>query len=142
MILYLDTSALVKRYFREPHTEEIISLWQKADEVITSSVAYAEAMATFYRKKRETGIHVDEIQAIINDFSEDWNCFIRIRADDELNRYINQVTARYPLRGFDAIHLSSALIVFPKFEKELLFCCFDKQLVDAAEKEGLWIFQG
>ena len=33
MILYLDTSALVKRYFQEPFSEEVADLWKKAAEI-------------------------------------------------------------------------------------------------------------
>jgi predicted nucleic acid-binding protein len=54
MILYLDTSALVKRYFREPHTDTVIKKWRQASEIVTSSVAYTEALAAFCRKQRES----------------------------------------------------------------------------------------
>ena len=37
MILYLDTSALVKRYFKEEYSNEVISRWQEAEEIVTSS---------------------------------------------------------------------------------------------------------
>lgn len=37
MILYLDTSALVKLYFREPFSDEILLKWQTAAQIITSS---------------------------------------------------------------------------------------------------------
>ena len=49
MILYLDTSALVKRYFKEKNSDELIARWRQAAEIFTSSVAYAETMASFYR---------------------------------------------------------------------------------------------
>lgn len=56
MILYLDTSALVKRYFREAYTDDIISKWKSANQIVTSFVAYAETMAGIYRKKREADL--------------------------------------------------------------------------------------
>jgi len=46
MILYLDTSALVKKYFKETGSDEVISKWQEATGIITSSVAYAESLAS------------------------------------------------------------------------------------------------
>ena len=45
MILYLDTSAFLKKYFREAGTDEIIARWKDATGIVTSSVAYAEALA-------------------------------------------------------------------------------------------------
>ena len=51
MILYLDTSALVKRYFLEPQSDGLLSRWVQAEIVVTSSVAYAETVASFFAKK-------------------------------------------------------------------------------------------
>jgi predicted nucleic acid-binding protein len=66
MILYLDTSALLKRYFKEAYSDEIISRWKKATEIVTSSVTYAETMASFYRKKREADLSGKMIKKIVN----------------------------------------------------------------------------
>lgn len=53
MILYLDTSALVKRYVRETSSLILVEGWNEADELATSAVAYAEAMSAFHHKRRE-----------------------------------------------------------------------------------------
>ncbi|MBC2712036.1 MAG: type II toxin-antitoxin system VapC family toxin, partial [Desulfosarcina sp.] len=90
MILYLDTSALVKRYFKEPYTEDVVTRWQKAREIVTSSVAYAEAMAAFYRKKREVAFEDELMEQIVSDLRADWHSFIRIQVNDELNEYIDK----------------------------------------------------
>jgi len=65
MVLYLDTSALVKRYFREPFSDEILSKWQSAKQIVTSSVAYAETMASIYRKKRESDVPDALMQQVV-----------------------------------------------------------------------------
>lgn len=140
MILYLDTSALVKRYFKEPYTEDVIDWWQKADEIVTSSVAYAEAMAAFHRKKRDAGLQNAVMQQIVSDLRADWSGFIRIQVNDELNETIDKAVALHPLRGFDAIHLASAMIIHEKFKDDLLFACFDKNLSQAANAEGIQTF--
>lgn len=44
---------------------------------------------------------------------------------------------RHPLRGFDAIHLASALVFTNSKEIDLFFACFDQTLNEAAMKEGL-----
>jgi len=140
MILYLDTSALVKRYIKESYTEDIIARWLEAEEVVTSSVAYAEAMAALYRKKRGTGFEDNIMQQLLSEFRKDWSSFIRIRVDDELNEYVDKAIGSHPLRGFDAIHLASAMIMHEKFQSDLLFACFDQKLSQAAQKEGLRAF--
>jgi len=140
MILYLDTSALVKRYFRESYSDEILSRWKSADQIVTSFVAYAETMASLSRKKREANIENTLIREVVGSFRRDWESFVRVEVNDELNSYIDHVVEVYPLRGFDAIHLASALAVSEMLPDDFLFACFDDRLVSAARSEGLQTF--
>jgi len=78
VILYLDTSALVKRYFKEPYSDQVIAKWQEATEIVTSSVAYAETLAAIYRKKRESALKDNLVKEIADALRADWNSFIRI----------------------------------------------------------------
>ncbi|MBW1996521.1 MAG: type II toxin-antitoxin system VapC family toxin [Deltaproteobacteria bacterium] len=142
MILYLDTSALVKRYFREPCSDEVLSRWKSATLIVTSFVAYAETMASIYRKKRETNLADLLIRRIVDSFQEDWESFIRVEVNAELNRYIGRLVERHPLRGFDAIHLASAILIHERLHEDFLFVCFDERLNGSARSEGLETFPG
>jgi predicted nucleic acid-binding protein len=137
MILYLDTSALLKKYFRETGSDEVIARWKDATGIVTSSVAYAEALASIHRKKRDIEFNNDIFQKIIHLFRRDWNSLIRVEVTDELNGWIDKVVSHYPLRGFDAIHLASALIVHDRLPEKFLFACYDNNLVQAAQSAGL-----
>ncbi|MGA1869920.1 MAG: type II toxin-antitoxin system VapC family toxin [bacterium] len=137
MILYVDTSALVKKYFKETGSKEVIYSWKEAEAIVTSSVAYAETMACFYRKKREAIINDKLFDTIIASFQNDWKSFILVQVNNDLNEIIDTVVALYPLRGFDSIHLASALIVYKTIKKKFLFACFDQRLSSAAKSEGL-----
>ena len=141
MILYLDTSALVKRYFLEPYSDEVLSRWQLATQIVTSSVAYAEAMASMHRKKREADLADSLIRKIVDSFRRDWVSFIRVEVNDELNGYIDRVVEGYPLRGFDAIHLASAIVIHERLPEDFVFACFDDRLASAAQSEGLETFR-
>jgi len=140
MILYLDTSALVKRYFLEPFSDDVIFRWKSATQIVTSFVAYAETMASLYRKKREAGLGDTLIGKTVNAFHRDWGSFIRVEINDALNGYIDRVVERYPLRGFDAIHLPSAMVIHERFPEDFIFACFDDSLRRAAKSEGLETF--
>lgn len=138
MILYLDTSALVKKYFKEAFSDMLVTAWNQADEVVTSAVAYAETFAAIYRKKREAV--PDELGLFDNamaDFKRDWTGFIRVEVNDGLNDLIRSVLERHPLRGFDAIHLASALLIHERLPNDVLFACFDDRLTQSAIREGL-----
>jgi len=78
MILYLDTSALVKRYFQEPYSDDVIFMWKSATQIVTSFVAYAETMASMYRKKREVDHEDTLIRQATDSFRQDWRTFIRV----------------------------------------------------------------
>jgi uncharacterized protein len=140
MILYLDTSALVKRYFYEPYSDDVISTWKSATQIVTSFVAYAETMASMYRKKRESGLADTVIRKIADSFHHDWESFIRVEVNDKLNAYIDRVVENHPLRGFDAIHLASAIVIHERLSEDFVFACFDERLTVAARLEGLETF--
>jgi uncharacterized protein with PIN domain len=53
MILYLDTSALVKLYVEEPGSRAVRALLERAQVVSTSRVAYVEMWAGLARKLRQ-----------------------------------------------------------------------------------------
>jgi len=137
MILYLDTSALLKKYFRETGSDEVIARWKDATGIVTSSVTYAEALASIHRKKRDVKYNNDILKKIIHLFRRDWNSLIRVEVTDELNDWIDKMVSRYPLRGFDAIHLASALIVYDRLPEKFLFACYDNNLLQAAQSAGL-----
>ncbi|MCF8084311.1 MAG: type II toxin-antitoxin system VapC family toxin [Deltaproteobacteria bacterium] len=140
MILYLDTSALVKRYFLEPYTDDIISKWKSAHQIVTSFVTYAETMASIYRKKREARLQKSVIRSIEESFYQDWLSFVRVEVNDDLNEYISHLVQAYPLRGFDAVHLASAMVVRERIPHGFVFACFDSSLVRAARSEGMETF--
>lgn len=136
MILYLDTSAILKRYFQEPFSEELSAKWKKSKMIVTSAVAYAETMATIYRKKRETELDNKTIQNIVQTFKMDWSGFVRVEITEDLNEYIDKVVQKHPLRGFDAIHLASAWVIYERFPRDFFFACFDQRLNQAAQIEN------
>ena len=140
MILYLDTSALVKRYFLEESSGDVIAIWQSAAQVVTSFVAYSETMACIYRKQREGGLLPDPTSVIVSRFRSDWESFIRVKVNADLCSHIDRVVEEYPLRGFDAIHLASALVIHERLPRNFVFACFDERLLHAAASEGLETF--
>jgi len=136
VILYCDTSALVKRYVEEEGTAEVDALWDKAIEVATSTVAYAEGMAAFRRKRREGVLSKRGYACAVAAFDEEHFSFVLVQISPQLNRIVQRLIGEYPLRGFDAIHLASALIVKENWTN-VVFACFDKGLNLAARREGL-----
>jgi predicted nucleic acid-binding protein len=137
MILYLDTSALVKKYFKERFSSEVISAWKSSLGISTSAVAYAELLAAVYRKASETQVKKSLFENVVSTFQQDWSSFIIVEVDNRLNETIHSVIANHGLRGFDAIHLASALTIGTAVADNFLFACYDESLRQAAMGEGL-----
>ncbi|PIP41521.1 MAG: VapC toxin family PIN domain ribonuclease [Desulfobacterales bacterium CG23_combo_of_CG06-09_8_20_14_all_51_8] len=140
MILYLDTSALIKRYFQEIFSEAVSSRWMQSEAVVTSAVAYAETIATIFRKKNKSDLSDMAVENIVSAFKRDWSAFIQVEVTNDLNDYIDRVVQKHSLRGFDAIHLASALVIHEKLPLHFFFACFDQKLNHAARIEGLASF--
>ena len=55
----------------------------------------------------------------------------------KLNQIIEGLLLKHQLRGFDVIHLASALLMHKDSHLATRFACFDHALNKAAEEEGL-----
>ena len=140
MILYLDTSALVKIYADEEGTETVERAIDEAEAVATSVVAYAEARAALARKLREGVFSPEEHREAAEALEEDWETLDTPEVTHALARRAGGLAEEYALRGFDAIHLASALLVREAHseqtdvptEEAVLFLGFDSNLTAAA----------
>ena len=139
MILYCDTSALIKRYVEEEGTELVDSLWSASADRATSVVAFAEIAAALSRKRREGVLTEKEYASTLKMCKNDYDSAILIPITPLLNETIERLVRLHPLRGFDAIHLSSALMFGDSGRIPVHFACFDRPLNEAALKEGLSI---
>lgn len=137
MILYLDTSALVKLYVREAMSGKTRTLIDQAEAVATSVVTYAEARATFARLLRSKSSSDRRHRERTTRLNLDWVRFIRIELSPALVRLSGETAEFYGLRGFDAIHLASALWLRDHSPATLYFVAFDQRLVEAAKRSGL-----
>jgi predicted nucleic acid-binding protein len=138
--VYFDSSALARKYVKEPGSDQIIALWRASSAVFTSALTYAEMVASLHRKRREVVIPAKTFERILASFRGDWQEFYCIEVSGTLHPVIDRLVATYPLRGFDAIHLASAFLVHEKVPKGFAFACFDRQLLDAARQEGMPTF--
>lgn len=137
MILYLDTSAWVKLYVQEHGSRELRAIAAKAEAMAASVVAYPEARATFARLKAQ-GISTEaKHQQRLAQLNLDWENLLRIELVPAVVRTAGDLAEVYGLRGFDSIHLASALWLKEQTSTPLNFAVFDLRLRAAAERAGL-----
>lgn len=139
MTLYLDTSALVKLYIKEQNSELVLTAVRSETVIVISNVGYAEARSALARMRDEQRVSRDEYRQAITDLNQDWSTFAHVDVVYPLSLVAGDLAELYTLRGFDAIHLASAL-----HSKESLgnidFLSFDDRLNDAATEAGLALY--
>lgn len=137
MILYLDTSALVKLYVEEPLSQELTVAVTEAEAVATSLIAYTESRAAFARARREARLSLPVYRRIVETFVEDWPRYISVAVTDRLVKNAGDLAAKRGLRGYDALHLASALSLCQQVTIPVTFLAFDQALSLAAKREAL-----
>ena len=136
MILFVDTSALVKLYIAEPGSERMREAVGKGEPMAVSILAFAEMHATFARRKREGLLLATELEQVHQSFTEDWEELTKVPVGASVLKLVPLLCERHPLRGADAVHLASALLLHEEGLK-VTFACSDHQLLRAAAAEGL-----
>lgn len=135
MILYLDTSALLKLYVQEDHTDYVRSLVGRAEAVTTSVVAYPEARAALVRAADERRLDPRTHASRVALLNADWNSYVVIGLTGLVAQLAGELAEKHRLRGFDAVHLASAIST--PSEDSVTFLAFDERLTAAAGAEGL-----
>ena len=137
MILYLDTSSLVKLYVEETESPNIAAMVDASKVAAASLIAYAEARAAYARRFRERAFSKNEYQLLLSAFEKDWKDYFIIQVQNTLVKSAGDLAEKHGLGGFDAIHLSSAVTLKEEMEAPVYFSCFDAKLLAAAIAEGL-----
>jgi uncharacterized protein len=131
---YFDSSAIVKLYANELHHEAVRDL---VEVPICTSLARVEVIAAFFGKARSGEINLDVAEVLRDVFVADWSQgrFLHIAPGEPIETEAAQLASLYMVRGFDAIHLATALAARRALPELALFVCFDKRLNQAAASE-------
>lgn len=136
-MIYLDSSAFVKRYVQEKGSNKVTSILVDTPMVSTSKLTYPEIVSGLCRKRREKGIDEKDFHSGLNRFESDWGLLIIVEFQDELLPIIKRLSLKHALKGADTIHLASAIWLKDSVNEELSFVTSDIKLFKAAKKEGI-----
>ncbi|TGM60600.1 PIN domain-containing protein [Leptospira meyeri] len=137
MFFYLDSSVLVKKYFDEFASDTVLKIWKENRYLAISQVGYSEILGTINKKQKIDKFSDTTKESIIKQFRYDWDQLVKINVDHTINSELDRIHSKYLLRGFDAIHLVSAILLFRELEEETIFLSADDNLATAAKKDGL-----
>ncbi len=139
MIVYFDSSALVKLYVDEPGSEAV-EKWRSASRVsATSRVALPELLSALARRMKDGSLRPADVGRAVSAVGRDWQG-LHVVELDEIRA--GDLALKYALRGFDAIHLDAALTVAERASgADFRFSSFDSRQVAAAKAEGLAVLE-
>jgi uncharacterized protein len=139
-IIYLDTSALLKLYIQENHSDEVTTLLEQADGAGTNILTYTEMAAGIARAVRMQIISDIDGKAAWKKFQQDWPDFTRLKISSRVLEYAASLAWEFGLRGYDAMHLASAMIWQEALDVPVGLATFDCLLWGAGQKAGIEIW--
>lgn len=132
MKLYLDSSALVKRYLEEKDSEQVANLCAQADTLVSSVISFTEVFSSLNRRLREKQLKPAQYRQCKAAFLKEYEEMSLRPVSVEILSVSAALLEKFSLRAMDALHLASALDSQPD-----LFVSFDNHQLAAAKTLGL-----
>jgi predicted nucleic acid-binding protein len=139
VILYLDASAFLKLYVREPESTQVRRAISDAVALCTHVLTYAEARAGFARAVRMGRLTARRLTTLKRELDRDWQRIDVLGVDDTLVHRAGDLAERFGLRGYYRIHLAAAELAMVRLGGgvDFRFLAFDATLAAAAAALGM-----
>ncbi|MBJ7458493.1 MAG: PIN domain-containing protein [Thermoleophilaceae bacterium] len=119
----------------EPGSEWCKRVWSDAASPYANSIAYVEVRAALAAAARAKRLEASELEVAKLRFELIWNEIGAIDCSAELIRHAGEVAELALLRGYDAVHLSTALALDAK--QSIYMLTWDHELGEAAFDAGM-----
>lgn len=128
MPLYVDTSALLKRYLEEPDSD-------RAESYLIGDPTWYSGRHTYVEVRRNLAraLEGEDWVRIRSHFEDDWRRTSVIDLDETTCRLAADVGEQSGLRSLDALHLGAALRLGPE---AVSFVTFDLRQAQVARQLG------
>jgi len=137
MIVYADTSALVKLFVTEKGSEATRDMLRQAQAMGTGLLTRAELGAALARGARRGLLSEEEALESRRRLETVWPTWIHLAVDEDLVRRAEVLAWEHGLRGYDAVHLAAALAWQERVGPSIVLATFDRELWEAARQVRL-----
>ncbi len=141
MIVFCDTSALMKLYAAEVHSDWTRQQVKAASHCVVSQITWVEMCAAFALKQRTQQVSASESKSALKRLQAEWPIYVRTGLDVALMGIAGELALRFGLRAYDSVQLASAHHGHAQMGHAMYFCCFDKQLNAAAKTLAIPLLQ-
>jgi uncharacterized protein len=133
VIVYFDSSAIVKLLLREEGHDLVRQLWDAAGGRAVSRLAYPEVRAGLAAAARAGRIEPGDLDRIVDHLERVHAAAFVVEVDDLLSIEAGDLADEHALRGYDSVHLASALSID---SPRVLVATWDNELAGAASACG------
>ena len=137
-ILYFDTCALAKRYYREPGHRRVKQLvGNKANHIAFSDIGIIEMSSVLHKKVRQQELTDENAKLRLSRFFVDIED--RYNILPSTNNYLNNALGyvrKHDLSTLDSIHFATA-VKADRNTSNFIFVSADKELINAAKAENM-----
>lgn len=137
MILFCDTSALLKLYIDEPGSNAAKAQLHEAEAVAVCRIAWVEAYAALSRRARETPEDTATLEQAKAALAADWPRYVVMEINQALVERAGEYADTFALRAYDSVQLAAAFETGLIAKAPVLFACFDIRLNKAAKLLGM-----
>jgi uncharacterized protein len=137
LIRFLDSSAFVKRYVREPGSDAVARLFQPGSKLGASSLALVEITAALFKRARAGDLAIELARRHAARLSADLEEVHVVEVRGPVLDLATELVSRHSLRAYDAVQLASAMRLRRAAGVPVTFICADANLTAAAVAEGL-----
>jgi predicted nucleic acid-binding protein len=130
---YFDTSAIVKLLIDEDGSPAASGIWRESPRRFATVLAYPEAMAALGAARRSKRITPQAERRATRALERELEHATLIEVGLPLAEHAGLLAADYGLRGYDAVHLATAINV----GRGTVFVTWDRALRRAASNLGL-----
>jgi predicted nucleic acid-binding protein len=140
-LYYLETSALVKLYVREPGTERLLKLVSRTNNhrFAVLTLSRVEFHSAIRRREREGDIDPLMARRLLDRFGEHMETkFVKQVINDSVLDLAASLVDHHPLRAYDAVQLAGCLTLRAGSGRDdPTFVSSDQRLIEVATAEGL-----
>lgn len=125
---------MIKTVLEEDGSQLADELWSRSSSRLASTLIYPEARAALAAAQRAGRLDEPSLLAAASDLQSACAAMRLIGVDWALARHAGEIAERHALRGYDAVHLATAL---GSQDPELVLVTWDHDLTGAAATVGI-----
>jgi uncharacterized protein len=116
---------------------DVARLIEEAQAIGTSIASRPEVTAALAKAARVGMITREVASSAVQVFNSDWQHLIRVQCGEPVAARAAALAWEHGLRGYDAVHLATALIWHDALRETITLATYDRQLWRSAQASGL-----